>query len=220
MKHLHSVARAGAYRAAIIGSLLLVAACASPTAILPGFQDLPSATNFTVTDVRPDADKTYEILSLFVTSCQYGIYQFADTRSNPPRMVLLRYDLEAALGSRLRNKTLIVNRYVMYMNKRAPLRATVNGMYQGIVPSALAAAGEGCTKEETGEGWFDASDTDAAGALIVEIQATMDGKTYKVRSVSGLVDPAKADDSQQVFGALRKAHAALAEQLGKDLPAQ
>jgi hypothetical protein len=195
-------------------------ACAAPTAVLQGYQDVPSQANFAVTDARPDADKTAEILSLWVTSCQYGIYRLADTRSNPTRMVLLRSDLEAALGNRLHNRTLVVNQYKMFINRRAPLRATVNGQFTGVVPAMLAEAGEGCTKEQTGDAWFDKSDTDAAAAIIIEVQATMDGKSYAVRSVSGIVGADQADDSHQVFGALRKANAALAEQLGKDLPAQ
>jgi len=220
MKQLRVNAFAGARRAAIIGSLLFVTACAAPTAVLQGYQDVPSQANFTITDARPELDKTSEILSLWATSCQYGIYRLADTRSNPTRMVLLRSDLEAALGTRLRNRTLVVNQYRMFVNRRAPLRATVNGMYHGIVPSMLAQAGEGCTKEQTGDAWFDASDTDATAAAIIKIQATMDGKSYAVRSVSGLVSSDQADDSHQIFGALRKANAALAEQLAKDLPAQ
>jgi hypothetical protein len=220
MKSARVTALAGAWHRAIIGSLLFMTACAAPTAVLQGFQDTPSRANFTVTDARPDADKTSEILSLWATSCQYGIYRLADARSDPTRMVLLRSDLEAALGSRLRDKTLVVNQYRMYLNKRAPLRDTLNGTYHGVVPGMLAAAGEGCTKEETGDAWFDTSDTDAKAALIVEIQVTLGAKNYTVRSVSGLVSADQSDDSHQIFGALRKANAALVEQLGKDLPAQ
>jgi hypothetical protein len=216
----HITASAAACRAAVIGSLLFVAACAGPTATMPGFQDTPSTANFAVTDARLDTDKTQEILSLWATSCQYGIYRWADTKSDPPRMVLLRHDLETALGSRLRNRTLVVTQYVMYLNDRAPLRSTVNGQFHGIVPGMLAAAGEGCTKAETGDAWFDASDTDAPAAFIVEIQAKLDGKSYTVRSVSGVSGMDQANDIQQVFGALRKAHASLTDQLGKDLPAQ
>jgi hypothetical protein len=210
-------------RAAAVGSFLLLAACTTPPAVLPGFQDTPSTINFSVTDVRPEIDKTHEILSLLVTSCQYGIYRLADERSNPSRMVLLRHDLETGLGSRLHDVTLVVSEYRMYINRRAPLRDTVNGAFHGgaaVIVAPLVAAGEGCTKEETGDAWFDASDTDAAAAIIIEIQAQMGAKKYAVRSVSGLVAPEQASDSQQIFGALRKADAALAEQLGKDLPAQ
>lgn len=216
----HITVSAAAWRVAVAGSLLFVAACAGPTATLPGFQDTPPATNFAVTDARPDTDKTQEILSLWATSCQYGIYRWADTKSDPPRMVLLRHDLETALGNRLRNKTLVVTQYVMYLNDRAPLRGTLNGQFHGIVPGMLAAAGEGCTKAETGDAWFDASDMDTPAAFVIEIQAKMDGKTYTVRSVSGVVGMDQANDIQQVFGALRKAHASLVDQLGKDLPTQ
>ncbi len=179
-----------------------------------------SAANFTVTDARPDSDKTQEILSLWVTSCKYGIYRMADNRTNPPRIVLLRHDLEASLGNLLRDRTLVVHGYRMYMNKRAPLRNTVNGSFTGVVPGMLAQAGEGCTKEETGEGWYDTSETTSSSALIVEIQASMNSKDYEIRSVSGIVPIEQSSDSDQVFGALHKANAALAEQIQKSAPSQ
>ena len=205
-------------RAGVIVPLLMLGACAAPVAVLPDYHDAPSTTNFTVADLRPETDKTAEILSVWVTSCKYGIYRLADGRSNPPRMTLLRHDLESSLGGRLHNATLTVTQYRMYINKRAPLRATVNGSFTGVVPSVLAAQGEGCTKEKTGEGWFDASDTSANAALIVEIQAAMNGKSYSVRSVAGIVPPEQLSDSQQIFGSLQKANATLAEQIRKDLP--
>jgi len=208
--------------AAFFAAALWLSACAAPTMVLPGYQERASDASFTIADARPDKDKTSEILSLWVTACDYGIYRLGDERTQPPKLAFLRHNLEDALGARLKNATLTVTRYRMYINSRAQLRAQVNGMYTGVVPGMLAAAGEGCTKEETSGGWFEASEvTTTFPPVIVEIEATLNAKTYSVRSVYS-TQGKNVDDAgtPELFNAMRKADVRLADQLAKDLPAQ
>ncbi|HWA89688.1 MAG TPA: hypothetical protein VG889_06600 [Rhizomicrobium sp.] len=208
-------------RAGWLALAVSLTACKAPTMVLPGYQESASGTGFAITDARPEKDKTTEILSYWATACDYGISRVGDERTQPPKLVFLRRNLEDALGARLKGATLIVTRYRIHINARAQTRSQLNGMYTGIVPGMLAAAGEGCTKEETSGGWFDASEvTTPFPPAIVEIEAALNGKTYSVRSVYSSRGKDLDDaGTPELFNAMRKANAALVEQLARDLPA-
>ncbi|MBV9993229.1 MAG: hypothetical protein JOZ72_18300 [Alphaproteobacteria bacterium] len=207
--------------AACLAFALSLSACAVKPVALPDYQERAPDASFTITDARPEKDKTSEVLSYWATACDYGIYRIGDERTVPPKLVFLRRNLEDALGARLKGAALTVTRYRVHINSRAQLRNQLNGMYTGVVPAMLDAAGNGCTKDETSGGWFDASEvTTAFPPAIVEIEAAMAGKTYSVRAVYS-TEGKNVDDAgtPELFNAMRKANAVLADQLAKDLPA-
>ena len=203
-------------RAAALAVSFFIAACATKPAVLADFKDRPSTVNFTIVDARPDSDKTSDRLSPWITSCDYGIDVIGDEQTVPSKLVLLRHDLEDALGGRLRDATMTVTRYAVFYNNGKAMRAMVTGTYPGLAASLLTGAGDDCSKEKTTGGWYQASEvTTPFSPFIVELEATMSGKAYRVRIVFSTDKRyvGEGGPSEFFFDALRKADAALVEQL-------
>jgi hypothetical protein len=134
-------------------------------------------------------------------------------------MVLLRQELSERLGALAQGQTVTVNRYVIFHNRREATRGSVFAGKSGLIPSAFKAAGDSCPEEKTTGGWFDPAETTTPfSPIIVQIEATMDGRTRSVRTVYspseelyGFGEPAA---SEALFAAMRKATEALAQELG------
>ena len=103
-----------AARGVALAFALLLAGCAGRPVVLSGFQDRPSTINLTIVDLRPQLEKTSERLSPWVTSCDYEIHRLGDETSVPSKLVLLRRDLEDALGGQLKNSTVTVTHYRVF----------------------------------------------------------------------------------------------------------
>jgi hypothetical protein len=166
----------------MVFAALLLAGCATPgPTTLPGFVDTPSAINFNLVDARPAPESTREILSLWITSCNYGVYRLADDENIPSRLIVLRHDLEDALKDQLRDQTLTVTHYSVHLNARGVLIAS-NPYAGGLVGAIMT---PNCAKADMAAGWYDPSELSGPGSpIIAELEVTYQGKTYSARKVS------------------------------------
>lgn len=178
----------------------------------------PVVENFTVVDQRVDAEKKQKILSLIITSCDYGVYRLGDKKA-PGRFDALHDDLARLKGAALAGKSLQVSRYNIYFNNAATLRGMVGAQYQGVLMDWLKEKGTHCPREKTSGGWFDASELTAPfPPLIVDLETTLDGvsRTVRVVHTPSLVTMGafkKPEEQAEVTAAMRKAAEALAAQL-------
>jgi hypothetical protein len=204
---------------AAIVALLPLSGCANGQSILAGFDDHPTNVGLTVVDHRPIKDKESEILSLSISSCDYGIRRLGDETTLPARLVLLRHDLEDSLGSRLENATVDVTRYTMYWNPRIGVLATWTYAppQMGFAPNQASIIdsltfGAKCTETEMGEPWIEPTREIVGKApLIVILEASVAGKTYKIHSTYvPQQDFRITEPSPEIFGALRKANSEFA----------
>jgi hypothetical protein len=203
----------------VVAILAGVSGCAAQTALLPGYQERASSLGIRIVDDRPDEDKSTEHLSLLITSCDYGIRRLGDEKTVPPRLTLLRQDLETALGPQIANATVRVSRYRIFFNRGAALRGQTNAQYQGLIPALLSNAGSRCPKDETSGGWYAASEAKTPHSpLIVEVEGAVGAKRFAVRVVhstnnefaGAFGDPEAA---AALFGAMRQATAVVIEQI-------
>lgn len=201
---------------ALAMGLLALSACATKPAVLEGFKDRPSPVNFKVIDARPASDKTSERLSPWITSCTYEIHSIGDEQTVPSKLTILQRDLEDALGDKLKNAVMTVTQYRIFYNNRALMVGEVGKGYTGLVPDLMTHAGDRCSKEDTGGGWYEASEvTTQFSPFVVQIQATLDGKTYSARTVFSTRDSyvGMGGPSNYFFEVIHQANAALIEKL-------
>jgi hypothetical protein len=184
-------------------------------AVMPGFQDRPAAIN--VVDSRPGDEKTSQEGSSWMTNCMFGVFLLGDEVTVPPKLVVLRRDLEDALGTQLGNSAIVVVRYRMFLNQSAYQRAVANGGYPTDKTVASAFAPRHCI-----EGTYDASEvTTAHSPIITEISVMLAGTAYSVRSVYSPQEEVPTVDGAwggpngitALFGAMHQADAALVEKL-------
>jgi hypothetical protein len=212
--------RAPSFEAVSTVALILgLSGCADQAAVLPGFQAQPSVIGLRIIDARPDEDKTTEYLSYIIFSCDYGIRRLGDEKTVPPRLTLLRRDLESALGRQVGNATITVSRYRIFFNRGAALREQTSSQFPGVMPALMLNAGSHCAQEETRGGWYAASEAKSPHSpFIVELEGTFAGKSVAVRTVYSpekefLGVLGEPETAAALFAAMRQATAALIEQL-------
>lgn len=206
------------FRYALAGAgLLLLSGCVAPTAVLEGYSDTVPAGGITLIDARPPEDKKAEWLSTFIGSCDNFIRRVGDEASVPTKMTLLRSDLQSALGTTFPGAVVTVQRYRIFLNMNAWIRA-VNHGFGGLTADVFQ--GSACDREHTTGGWYAGSEvTNDEPPLIIEIGATTAGKDYSVRIVYSpkmQLEPGgfgAPDQAAEFFAALHRAHAALADQM-------
>lgn len=193
-------------------SMQMLSGCVSQTAVLSGYTQPSAAAPFTLVDSRPAAEREAKIMSLLITSCNYGVRRVGDKNSVPDRVTLLSDDLNTAMGQQLAGKSVVLNRYGVYFNHAQVLRNGAAKANPGLIVDALKNVGSRCKREEMEAGWYEPDDvTTPYSPFIVEVTLTVDGKTYEVRSVyspdkeviPGWGDP---DASAALFAAMKKAN--------------
>lgn len=92
-------------KALLVAAALAMSGCAAQVATLSEPRAATLEGGLNVVDARAAADKKSDILSLVITNCNYGIYQAGDDKIVPPRLDLLRDDLNARLGAKVDGKT-------------------------------------------------------------------------------------------------------------------
>ena len=188
---------------------------APSVAVIDDFRASENAARLQVIDQRADSDKSTEVLSYLVTSCDYAIRRLGDEVTTPSRLVLLQNDLARELGPVVEGKVLTVNRYTIHYNNSAVLRGAVYPGGAGAVGAVMKGIGSHCPREKTSGGWYEASEVNGPHSpLIVEIEATFGSQSLDVRTVytpdqefSRFGEPAAA---RALFGAMERAHTLLA----------
>ncbi|SDG20718.1 MULTISPECIES: hypothetical protein [Rhodanobacteraceae] len=187
----------------------------------------PEATDVTgpaVVDHRPPADRAYDIHSLLITSCDYGIYTVPQKPASLSAVALLRNEMATAPGDPWHGHTIEVRRYAAYLNAKRALKGSVGSMYGGLLPMLMLRAGEKCSETEMHGGWYAGSEiVNALSPLIVEMIVSVDGKVYNVRSVYsprvGVTPKLKQPtDDSELTQAMIKADRALLARMGTAVP--
>ena len=204
-----------------IGALFLTG-CLSQTAVMQDYRDGSSIVGLNVVDARPAEDKSTEFLSLWISSCDYGIRRLGDEKTVPSRLVLLRRDLEESLGDQLANKTITVSRYRIFFNKGSALLQSNPGnrsLAGPLIMSALTPGTNSCGLDKPEGGRYNSSEVSAAySPIIIEIEVKLGAQDYSVRSVYSPkteLDGAfgERDEAAELFNAIRQADIKLADQL-------
>ena len=193
-------------------AMQLLSGCVSQTAMLSGYAKPATAAPFTIVDSRPAPEREAKIISLLITSCNYGVRQIGDKNMVPDRVTLLSEDLNAAMGQELAGRSLVLNHYGVHFNHAEVLRNGAAKANPGLITSALKGVGSRCKREEMTAGWYEPDDvTTPYSPFIVEVTLTVDGKAHSVRSVYSPdkeVIPAWGDpeSAAALFAAMKKAN--------------
>jgi hypothetical protein len=139
--------------------------------------------SLTIQDQRDPKETKQKILSLMITSCDYGVYRLGEKKA-PGRFEALRKDLLELKGAALAGKSFTISRYNIYFNNAIPLRGMTFSQFGGALFDMLKEKGVNCPKEKTGPGWFELSEvTGPFSPLIVDFDASLDGIAHHVRVV-------------------------------------
>lgn len=138
----------------------------------------------TLVDARKADERKTETLSSWVTSCDFGIRRLGDDGEGPPKLDLLKQDLDAALNGQLSGKTMTISRYEAFENVSAARRRMVYGNGVGVVGAVMSGMGSNCSREGTADGWYGAGEVNSVfSPIVVEIEAMLDGKPFSARVV-------------------------------------
>jgi hypothetical protein len=170
----------------------------------------------TVVDQRPEADKVFEIHSLWITSCNYGVFTLPEKKTTKTHPDALQIDLAALPGDPWQGHQITVTHYAAYINAKHRLKGGVYAANQGLIPALMQGMGEKCSATEMQGGWYAATDvTNNNPPIVIEITAMVDGKSHTLRSVYSpsidVVPKLKHDsDDHQLAAAIHKANLAFA----------
>lgn len=193
--------------------------CASSVAILEGFRPADESARLQVVDARPEKEKSSEIFSLAITSCDYGIRRLGDETTVPSRLAIMQSDLVRSLGPAVYGKNITVSHYTVHYNNGAAQRRGIYGPIPGIVGAVMQQMGSNCAKESTTEGWYSSRELNRPHSpIIIEIEAEISGNVHAVRSVyapprefGGRFGEPEA--AHELFVAIGRAHTALSESI-------
>jgi hypothetical protein len=181
-----------------------------------------------ISDRIPAADRKADIHSLWAHSCDYGVYTVQENSAPTPYVVALHDDLASLPGDPWANHQITVTHYAAYINNKERLRRTTaaglaGGLLGGLIAESIghsASAGEKCAASEMQGGWYGSGEwTTNYNPIIVEIEATVDNRPVKVRTVysptMSVGYKAKAPDERaQIGNAIKKADKAFAATIG------
>lgn len=173
----------------------------------------------TVVDARPPSDKQFGIHSLWITSCNYGVYTLAEKKGLKSHVEALHDDFAALPGDPWAGRTITVTRYAAYLNMKRAFKHQVYANYAGFIPAVMAKMGETCNPTEMQGGWYAGTDLKTAmPPIVIEIVATVDGKEHRTRSVyspqTAITPKLKSDsDDTQLAEAVSKANREFIESL-------
>ncbi|GHD64497.1 hypothetical protein [Jeongeupia chitinilytica] len=196
---------------------LVLSGCASQQPVMLA-NTSPAATRFTLEDRRLDVEKTNEMLSYLITSCDYGITRIGDSRTDPDKVAVLKSDLQALAGDRLEGRHLKLQSYTVHLNNAVMLKQQVgsfSGAYAGLLGSGLfmAMTEIGCSKDQVSGGWYTADEvSNAWPPVIAEATLSVDGASYRSRVV------ATAANNTETFAELyRRVFRQIAERFAEQL---
>lgn len=198
--------------------------CASSVAVLEGFRPVDESARLQIADARPEKEKSSELLSFAVTSCDYGIRRLGDEVTVPSRLAIMQSDLVRSLGPAVYGKNMTVSHYTIHYNNGASQRRGASSaagvsIAAALIGSAMQGIGSDCAKEKTTEGWYSASELNRPHSpIIIEIEAEISGNVHAVRSVyapprefGGRFGEPEA--AHELFVAISRAHTALSESI-------
>ncbi|MGW8157403.1 MAG: hypothetical protein ACWGKN_02600 [Desulfoprunum sp.] len=145
----------------VLAAMLMTSGCAGSRKYAYNYQAPPQAVSCSIIDSRPEQEKKGEVLSMLVSSSNYGIYRIGDSQLIPDRITFLKDKLEAAPGGKLQGKAVTVTHFEILNNLQKHLRSSVAFGAVGGIAGGLIYAGV----------------TDDPTALIdVNLEISVDGK--------------------------------------------
>ncbi|MGA7439287.1 MAG: hypothetical protein WBW32_14295, partial [Luteibacter sp.] len=174
----------------------------------------------TVKDLRPLADKTRDMHSLWITSCDYGISTLPELPGNATGPSTLANDMAALPGDPWHGHTVEVVHYATYLNQKRMLKGMVGGMYGGVLPYLMLKAGEDCAETKMHGGYYAGSEIlNLFPPIIIEMTVKVDGTVHHQRTVYSTKPPIDPHLKQpwevaEVVQAMTKANHALLASLG------
>lgn len=219
--------------AALISSAGLLSGCAtSPTSDITHAVDAtppPAGNGPVIVDHRPASDSQGSVHSKWIGSCDVGISTIEEADAGKPYLASLHDDLASLPGDPWSGHQITVTHYAAYENGKRQLKAkSYNGGFGygilgGLLSDALAGKakdGETCAPADIHGGWYAAGEaTSNVPPVVVEIEATVDGKPVKMHSV---YSPAKQvgfkpktdQERAGLVAAIKKADLAFAATIG------
>jgi len=154
----------------ILCVLPFIAGCTPAQQYLIGSQLKDVETNtLSIIDARPDSEKRAEILSLMVTSDNYGIFRIGDGQLTPDRISFLSNALNEQAVEQFSGKTITLKHFEIFNNQQKALKKTAGYSAFGVA-GAVAFAGV-------------ADDADAY--IEVNLEFSVDDTTFAAKSVTG-----------------------------------
>lgn len=175
-----------------------------------------------LTDERPESQKKFQVGSLLISSCSYGILQLGEENENPNRVEVLRNYLAYHMGEtliaeevKLRNFTIHINDQVSMRGQAAVIAldnlsgSTVPAGDMGSVtfannlgagfskesPKMLPARGRvGCKLDEPKGGYYITEYNGEHSPLVVLVDLEIGGKVYRGRSVRSVESKMRGQD--------------------------
>lgn len=200
---------------------------ASPKATVSSLDMNGSKDLLSLTDARPAKDKLFSMHSLWISSCNYGVYTVGEPAAAHPVMDTLRADVLAVPSLQGSSHDMRVDHYVVYFNLARKLKGmavgvAVGGIIGGAIGDSMADARKGskCPAEKMDGGWYGPGElTTPHSPLIVEISGALDGKPFHSRTLySPTTELApkirKPSEVVEFEAALHRANHALFESMG------
>lgn len=143
------------------------------------------------TDARPAKDKSFSTHSLWITSCNYGVFTVGEPVAAHPAMDTLRADILSLPSMQGSGHDMRVDHYVVYFNPARKLQGMavgvgVGGIVGAAIESSMVDANKGskCPASKMDGGWYGPGElTTPYSPLIVEISGKLDGKSFHTRTV-------------------------------------
>jgi hypothetical protein len=137
-----------------------------------------------VVDARPEWQKKKKILSLWRTSCDFGIVRWGDSDTAPGRAQAVAYWLgKYPLPVTADNKVNLVW-FTVHTNRRAPPTGDYDLKEPGLVYGLLHAME--CRGGAEMIGGVDKEEMDSPAPLVVDIVVEVGGRSYAGRAVGGV----------------------------------
>ena len=149
--------------------LFIISGCASKQKYISQQYSNLKKPDLIILDKRPDKEKYDEILSVNISSDNYGIFRIGDNQMVPDRIIYLANRLESKSNNKLLNKSIVLNNFEIHNNLQKLLRRGVTagafGLVGGLVYTGL---------------------TETPDALIdVNLAFTVDNKQYSSHLIRG-----------------------------------
>lgn len=182
-----------------------------------------------IVDHRPATDRLGSVHSKWMGSCDVGISTIEEADAGRTYLAFLHDDLASLPGDPWSGHQIIVSHYAAYENGKRQLKARAytsavgGGILGGLISNALAGStkdGESCAPGEIHGGWYAADEaTSNVPPVVVEIEATVDGRPVKIHSVYSPAKPVGFKPKTEaeragLVAAIKKADLAFASVLG------
>lgn len=153
---------------------------------------------FNFVDARPATEKSYEILSYSVSSCDYGTYRFGDEKFQPSHIEFLKNQLQSSAGDALAGKTVTLKHFTVFDNQRHHLIGSnifaTNSIVGKLVGATVTA--DSCNDKNVAGRYASDENPNDEMAAVVEIELQIGGQTLKARSVKHAGQPEVNVDSR------------------------